>query len=556
MTRPAESANERKIRQAAQAVAAARRSAAADPGRGLPDLGYALLKLGSLLQPGLPDAHGEAATVLGEAVEVYRRLEATRPGDYPDGLAVALERRSLALGLTGHRAEALTLAREAVDLWRRLPAHEVRDELASALGNLGNQLAETGRHHEALDQFHEAVGIRRSLADRRTGAGRQDLASALGDLGIKLAEIGRQDEAVEVLCEAISIYRGNTSGPRAVGEMLGHASIAFALVRTLTGVGRSDDAAPYLAELQALRGTVSAIDPEAVAYLDQLLATFRRPPEGDAPTPDLIGRLTQLNEQGMSLAATGQVIQGADTLRRAAELARGLDSTATSAVLRARTLGNLSLVSAWAGRRDEALEAADQAVHICRRYLADAPDQLRFTLANALDSLGSRLALLGRHRDAVAPATETVALFRQLALTDAAHRGDLARGLNNLGIRLCDADRHTEAHSASREALDIRRLLYADDPDEHRPGLIHALSNLALRLARLDQHDEVARISSEAVQQLRFWDDIHPSSDMAELAESLGWLSWYLKRNGHRTVARDCAWAAKNVRQRTPKPRR
>ncbi|MFC8295856.1 hypothetical protein ACFUJ0_27990 [Streptomyces sp. NPDC057242] len=114
---------------------------------------------------------------------------------------------------------------------------------------------------------------------------------------------------------------------------------------------------------------------------------------------------------------------------------------------------------------------------------------MRPLLADAADSLGGRLAVLGRHRDAVAPAT----LLRRLVPTDpAAYRSEPARVLDNPGIRLRDADRHAEALAATGESPEIHRRLHRDDPAAHLPGLVHALADLALRRARLDRHDGVA----------------------------------------------------------------
>ncbi len=79
---------------------------------------------------------------------------------------------SLIVGLLRRRAEAWTLATEAAGLYRDLargdPGRYLPD-LASALTNLDNQLAELGQHREALDRMREGVEVRRTLAARQPG---------------------------------------------------------------------------------------------------------------------------------------------------------------------------------------------------------------------------------------------------------------------------------------------------------------------------------------------------------------------------------------------------
>ena len=58
---------------------------------------------------------------------------------------------------------------------------------------------------------------------------------------------------------------------------------------------------------------------------------------------------------------------------------------------------------------------------------ADNPAAHQAALANALDNLSSQLRQLGRYRDALAAAEESITLYRPLADKSAAHRGCLAR---------------------------------------------------------------------------------------------------------------------------------
>ncbi|MER5311323.1 hypothetical protein ABT034_26440 [Streptomyces sp. NPDC002773] len=118
-----------------------------------------------------------------------------------------LQRLALGLGLLGRRVEARETAREAVGLWRLLVGRGIdgsRGELAGALVNLGNQLAETGRP--------------------------------------------------------------KTAGDRTVRDLAEHATGAFAAARTLTGLGRTDEARPYFAEAAVLRAEGGERDPAILAF--------------------------------------------------------------------------------------------------------------------------------------------------------------------------------------------------------------------------------------------------------------------------------------------------
>ncbi|MEU5217178.1 tetratricopeptide repeat protein [Streptomyces sp. NPDC020807] len=612
-----------KRRDLERRVAALRRAAAVQPDPFLGELGYALLELGGLLA-GDPDRHDESIGILGEAADAYRDLLALHGDVHLPGLAVALHRQALSLGVVGRREEARAAADAAVAALHRAIGKGVvedgRGELADALVNLGNQLAETGRHHEALDRITEAVALRRSLVDPATGAGSGALASSLGDLGIKLGEMGRQPEAVDVLRQAIGTYRDaaeRAPGARTTGDTAEHAAVAFALARTLTGLGRTQEAGPYFAEATALRAEVEAREPRATAFVDRLLnlygygrgrggagggdmpgardesgaGTRTEPRDESVPEPpgeartepsvepstdtrtepsteprsaapaDPLPDIDRLNSRALALAEVGRIDLAVATLDQAVALGRAAAAAdgggARAAVALARTLHNLGLVRAWAGRRAQALEAVDEAVHLGRRLLVVAPDVVRPLLAEAADSLGSRLAVLGRHRDAVAPATESVALYRQLAHTDPlGYEGELARALNNLGIRLTDSDRHAESLAVTEQAVDIHRRLHRREPEKQRDGLVHALSNLALRLARIERADEVAQPTAEAVRLLGPVERMHPSNDTAALAESLAWLAWYLRKRGHRDTARDAARTAEELRRLTAKPGR
>ena len=125
------------------------------------------------------------------------------------------------------------------------------------------------------------------------------------------------------------------------------------------------------------------------------------------------------------------------------------------------------------------------------RERADADQDVRPERARVLNNLGNRLGDLGRREEALQATDEAVGLHRQLASQcPDAFLPDLASSLNNLGNRLSALGRREEALQASDEAVRIRRRLAAQRPDAFLPDLATSLNNLGLRLSDLGRREE------------------------------------------------------------------
>jgi tetratricopeptide (TPR) repeat protein len=143
---------------------------------------------------------------------------------------------------------------------------------------------------------------------------------------------------------------------------------------------------------------------------------------------------------------------------------------------RARVLNMLGFALSEMGRREEALEAAQEAVDLYRRLAAQRPDAFLPDLAMSLNNLGIRLSEMGRREEALQATQEAVDLYRRLA----AQRPDaflpnLAASLTNLGAMLSEMGRREEALEAAQEAVDLYRRLAAQRPDAFLPYLAEAL---------------------------------------------------------------------------------
>ncbi|QNS07800.1 tetratricopeptide repeat protein [Streptomyces xanthii] len=565
---------ERDLVEARRRVEDTRRRTAGAPGRHvLPALGEALGHLSALLVE-RPEHHDELTEVEAELVDVCRQLAGVDAAQWRAALATALYRQALTLGVLGWRSRALEPARESVELTRLL----VRDEgegrlpaLAASLTCLGNQLAELGRHEEALALMREAVGVRGGVAGARRGPSspqdEAELASAESDLGIKLGEMGRRQEAATVLGRALERYEALRPAGAAA---LPHWVTVFALVRELTALGRAEEARPLMGWAAAQYRELARTQPDMMALFVETLRRYGWSMTEDgrlAPAeavqgpvdPAVRDRVRRRSEQGLALASAGEYGPAHGAAQDAVDLCRqALEAGAGRhmSIELARCLHNLALVAAWSGRRAEALTAVDEAVRLYRGAVAHDPDVVRPLLASSLDSLGTRLATLGRHPAALAAAEESAALHRRLDQAEPGmHQSELARVLNNLGIRLTDNDRHEDSLRIAREVVDLYRQSLRtgrQDGPEATLGLVHALANLALRLARTGRDEEILAPTMEAVRLLTEQSGTHPRSDDAALAESLGRLGDRLIRGGHRGPGRSVTRTAQQLRRRPP----
>jgi tetratricopeptide (TPR) repeat protein len=127
-----------------------------------------------------------------------------------------------------------------------------------------------------------------------------------------------------------------------------------------------------------------------------------------------------------------------------------------------------------AGRSEEALTAAEEAVALARRLAAVDPGARPF-LATALSNLGGRYGEAGRSDDRLAAAEEAVATFR--ALDADAFAPNFGAALRNLAICYHLAGRKEDAVATAEEAVRVYTRLAADNP-QFAPVLADAIGDL------------------------------------------------------------------------------
>ena len=170
---------------------------------------------------------------------------------------------------------------------------------------------------------------------------------------------------------------------------------------------------------------------------------------------------------------------------------------------RARLLNNLSVALFALGRREEALQATQQAVRIYRQLAAADPQGSLPDLAMSLNKLGINLSELGRREEALQATQQAVIIYRQLAGANSqAFLPSLAASLNNLGKSFSALDRGKEALDATEEAVVIYRQLARSNPEAFLPNLARSLGIHGEVLVGLGQLTEAAQAFAEGLQQI------------------------------------------------------
>ncbi|MBC3839366.1 serine protease [Streptacidiphilus sp. 4-A2] len=296
----------------------------------------------------------------------------------------------------------------------------------------------------------------------------------------------------------------------------------------------------------ALRSAAAALphpsrmtNPLAVR-LTTSLAHADRQAAADSPAAYEPALANSLSSLGVRLSEAGRRGEALTAAEEAVEIYRRLvaDSPAAYEPDLATSLTNLGIGLSEAVRRGEALILTEEAVEIRRRLAADSPAAYEPDLATSLTNLGVWLSEAGRRGEALTAAEEAVEIYRRLAAgSPAAHEPDLASSLSNLGNRLRKAGRRGEALILTEEAVEIRRRLAADSPAVYEPNLTTSLSNLGVRLSEVGRRGEALTAAEEAVEIYRRLAADSPAAYEPDLASSLSNLGIWLSEAGRRGEA-------------------
>ena len=238
-------------------------------------------------------------------------------------------------------------------------------------------------------------------------------------------------------------------------------------------------------------------------------------------------------EQSLSNAGYLTIFLERELAQRAADITRPTDESPEidRATYASRRL-SLSRCLAASGRRDEALQTAQEAVTIRRNLAEHNPTAHTPGLAASLNNLANRLDGNGQQREALTTAQEATTLYRTLAQHNpATHTPNLAMSLNNLAIYLDDNGQQREALTTAQEATNLYRTLAQHNPATYTPNLAMSLDTLAKRLDSNGQQREALTTAQEATNLYRTLAKHNPAAYSPNLASSLSNLAVYLAGN-------------------------
>ena len=202
------------------------------------------------------------------------------------------------------------------------------------------------------------------------------------------------------------------------------------------------------------------------------------------------------------------------------------------------SLNNLAVRLSEAGRRDEALQAAQEAATLYRVLVEANKAVYTPDLAMSLSNLAICLSEAGRRDEALRPAQEAATLYRVLVEANkAVYTPDLAMSLSNLAICLSEAGRRDEALRPAQEAATLYRVLVEANKAVYTPDLAMSLSNLAICLSEAGRRDEALQAAQEAVDLRRVLVETSPTVYTSDLARSLTKLADILSEVGRRDEA-------------------
>jgi tetratricopeptide (TPR) repeat protein len=169
---------------------------------------------------------------------------------------------------------------------------------------------------------------------------------------------------------------------------------------------------------------------------------------------------------------------------------------------------------------EEAIRTYEEAVAVHRQLARDDPEYLP-VLASGLNNLGTRLAEMFKHADAVAPTREALEISRRLAQENPREYVPLlAVSLYNMGVRHSNTGRPVESAETLREAVGrYRQLVTISGPAEYGPQLAMALGTLGEQLGALGHHEEMLATSQEGLDILRPFAESDPGTHLPEFAK-------------------------------------
>ncbi|KAF8344218.1 uncharacterized protein EI90DRAFT_57740 [Cantharellus anzutake] len=188
----------------------------------------------------------------------------------------------------------------------------------------------------------------------------------------------------------------------------------------------------------------------------------------------------------------------------------------------AESLNGLNCALCRLRRHSEALPFIEESVKLRRQLVAIDPGSYTLDLAVSLHNLYNTLSNLGRHSNALPFIEESLKLHHQLvAVNPGSYTPDLASSLYSLSNALSNLGWHSEALPFIEESVKLRRQLVAVSPGSYMPDLAMSLNHQYLTLSKLGRHSEALPFVEESIKLYHQLVTVHPGSYTPDLAMSL-----------------------------------
>src|SRR5882762_3280768 len=169
----------------------------------------------------------------------------------------------------------------------------------------------------------------------------------------------------------------------------------------------------------------------------------------------------------------------------------------SASVLLSGALNDLAKYRSLLGHRNRSLDAAKEAVAVCRSLSAkDSTAEYAKNLAYSLDSLAGCLSRLECSKGAIDAAEEAVAIFQSLmARNPAEYKFKLAYSLRRLARCLCHSGRHTDALHLFQEL----KIMYQPLRSGYSPQLALCFRDISRCLRHLEKPKDSLEAAKQSV---------------------------------------------------------
>ena len=309
---------------------------------------------------------------------------------------------------------------------------------------------------------------------------------------------------------------------RHAGDLAGAASAFVTAAGLYRQRGEADDLVEVLCD--AVEVLTALGDPQATARAQEAVDVLHDRAmlgEGAVPSQQAVRALLAL---GTAQLRTGDPAAG-EALDAAVEAARSLAAALPTDINRARlatALNQLSVAARYAGRLDDAVAAASEAVEIHRELAAADPGHFAAALGSALNNLAGAQGMRQDLDAAAASAEEACRVLDPLVEAgDLAAAPNLAAAQNNAANFLGDLGQLELAVAFGNEAIEgYQRLAQRHAPPAFRPELAKSLVMLATCVVNLDQPEAATALCHSATAVLVEHADLLSPPDLAFLADS------------------------------------